>query len=107
MTGDGTGAVLLLVLLVLAAPQLLSARARNSRSGAEATVSPATMATALRPSCSIACLAANKAATLQSRRVLLCCSTAAAFATNSQGCCCLFLVNGGGAALWEFEKCHS
>jgi hypothetical protein len=62
MTGDGTDAVLLL--LLLAALQLLSARARKSCSGAEATVSPATMATAFRPSCSMACLAASKAATL-------------------------------------------
>lgn len=58
MTGDdGTPALLLL--------QLPSALARKSCRGADATVSPATMATALRPSCSIACLAASSAATLQ------------------------------------------
>lgn len=63
MTGDGTWSPLLL-LLWAAALQLLSARARNSCSRAEATVSPATIATARRPSCSMACLAASRAATL-------------------------------------------
>jgi hypothetical protein len=65
MTGDGTFAVLLLLLLVLDALQLPSARSRKSCSGAEATVSPATMATTWRPSCSMACLAARRAATLR------------------------------------------
>jgi len=67
MTGDATGSLPLLLLLAL---QLLSALARNSCRGADATVSPATIATACRPSCSMACLAASRAATLAGSRII-------------------------------------
>jgi hypothetical protein len=55
--------MLLLLLSVFLGLQLPSALARNSATGTDATVSPATMATAFRPSCSIACFAASSAAT--------------------------------------------
>jgi hypothetical protein len=58
--------VVLLLLLLLSGflgLQLPSALARNSATGTDATVSPATMATAFWPSCSIACFAASSAAT--------------------------------------------